>query len=166
MEHVFSVDWRTLFTPEHSVFEMVVRGTLIYLALFIIMRLFGRRQSGSLSTADLLVVVLIADAAQNGLAHEYKSVTEGVALVVTIVAWDMAIDWASFRFPALRPVLSPPALPLIKNGVLQRRNMRKEMVTEDELLSLLRQEGVESPSAVKLAQLEVDGKISVLKRKG
>jgi uncharacterized membrane protein YcaP (DUF421 family) len=164
MERLYSIDWEKFFIPEHSVLEMVARGSVMYLALFICLRFIGRRQSGSIGTADLLVVVLIADAAQNGMAHEYTSVTEGLALVLTIMAWDFVIDWANFRFPKLRAVLSSPAVCLIKDGKLQRRNMRKEMITEDELLGHLRQEGLESPSQVHLAQMEENGQISVIKK--
>jgi len=165
MEHLTSVDWQALFIPTHSILEMVVRGTLMYLAIFVLLRLLGRRQSGSLGTADILVIVLLADAAQNGMTNEYKSVTEGLALVATILAWNFVIDWLSFHVPAVRPLLSAPALCLIKDGVLQRRNMRKELITNEELLSQLREQGVESPADVKLAQLEEDGQISVVKKK-
>jgi len=166
VDRLISVDWSKLFVPEHSVLEMIVRGTLMYLALFILLRLMGRRQSGSLGTADLLVIVLIADAAQNGLARTYASVTEGIALVMTILAWDYLIDWARYRFPSWRPLLTPPALPLIRNGRLLRKNMHREFITEEELLSQLRGHGVESPSQVKRAQLEQDGRVSVVKYEG
>src|SRR5215207_10900140 len=88
---VFSVAWRDLVVPTHSVAEMVVRGTIMYLALFVLLRVILKRQSSGLGVTDLLVVVLIADAAQNGMAKEYRSVTEGVVLVATIIGWDYAL---------------------------------------------------------------------------
>jgi len=60
----------------------------MYLALFVILRFIARRQAGSFGPADLLVIVLIADAAQNGLGKDYTSVTEGIVLVLTIVGWE------------------------------------------------------------------------------
>ena len=75
------------------------------------------------------------------------------------------IDWTSFHFPKLRPFLNAPAVCLIRNGALQHRAMRKEMITKDEIMSRLREEGVESPAEVKLAQLEEDGQISVIRKK-
>jgi uncharacterized membrane protein YcaP (DUF421 family) len=166
MEYLFSIDWHRFFVPEHSILEMFVRGTVMYLVIFIFLRLIGRRINGSIGTADLLVIVMIADAAQNGMAHEYKSVTEGIALVATILLWDFILDWLSFRSPALRPLLSSPALPLVKNGVLQRANLRREMITREELMSQLREQGLESYDKVKLALLEGDGHISVIKTDG
>lgn len=163
MDNLFSIDWHAFFVPEHSILDMVARGTVMYLAIFVFLRIMGRRQSGSLATADILVIVLLADAAQNGMTHEYKSVTEGLALVLTILAWDFAIDWLCFHVPVLRRLLTAPSLCLIKDGVLQHRNMRKELITKDELLSQLREKGVESVAQVKRAQLEEDGQISVIR---
>ena len=157
------IDWREMWIPTHAILEMVVRGTIMYLALFAMLRFLGRRQTGALGTADVLVIVLLADAAQNGMSDDYKSIPEGLVLVATILAWDYAIDWLAFRVPALGKVLEPPALPLIRAGRIQRRNMRKEMITTDELMSQLREAGVESVGDVKLAQLESDGHISVVR---
>jgi uncharacterized membrane protein YcaP (DUF421 family) len=135
----------------------------MYLALFAILRFLGRRQAGHFGPADLLVIVLIADAAQNALGKDYNSITEGLALVLTIVAWDYALDWARWRFPVLRPLLSPPPLKLVENGRVLEQNLRKEMLTRDELMSQLRQEGVDDVQQVKVARMEGDGRLSVIK---
>jgi uncharacterized membrane protein YcaP (DUF421 family) len=164
MDPWFGVDWQGLLIPEHSVFEMFLRGTIMYLGLFVLLRFFGRRPAGSMTTADLLMIVLLADAAQNGMADDYKSVTEGFIVVSTIIGWNYAIDWLADRSKVMSRILHPPALPLICDGELQRRNMRREMITEDELLSQLREAGVDSPKKVKLAQLEGDGQMSVIRK--
>src|SRR5918999_876421 len=109
------IDWGKIFIPSTSVLEIILRGTAVYLFLFIILRVL-RRGAGAIGISDLLVVVLIADAAQNAMGSQYRSVTEGVVLVLTIVAWDYSFDWIGFRFPALRPLLRPSALILIKDG--------------------------------------------------
>lgn len=71
MQTLLDVDWRAVFEPALGIAEIIVRGSLMYLALFAILRFFARRQSGSFGPADLLVIVLIADAAQNGLGEDY-----------------------------------------------------------------------------------------------
>ena len=157
-------DWNSTFVPTIHLGEIVLRGTLIYLFLFVVFRLL-RREAGALSLGDLLVVTLIADAAQNAMASEYKSITEGVVLTSTIVGWDYFFDWLGVYFPRLRPILQPPLLPLIKDGEMQRRNMRKELISENELMSHLRQHGIEDIAEVKLCSLESDGHISVIERK-
>jgi uncharacterized membrane protein YcaP (DUF421 family) len=162
MDPIFHVEWAELLVPTHSILEMIVRGTLMYLALFIILRFVMKRQAGSLGIADILVIVLIADAAQNAFSKTYGSITEGVVLVLVIVFWDFVIDWASYNFPALRPILQRSPLPLVTDGKLMRRNMHREFITEEELKSQLRKQGVEDVKEVKLAQMEADGHLSVI----
>jgi len=159
-----AIDWNATFVPTIHLGEIVLRGTLIYLFLFAVFRVL-RREAGALSVGDLLVVTLIADAAQNAMASDYKSVPEGMVLISTIVAWDFFFDWLSSRFPRLQSVLLPPKLPLIQDGVIQWRNLRKEMVSEAELMSHLRQHGLEDLAQVKLCCLESDGHISVIARR-
>lgn len=159
-----SVNWHSVFVPAIGLAEIVVRGSLMYLGLFTILRIMARRQAGSFGPADLLVIVMIADAAQNGLGKDYGSVTEGLVLVLTIVAWEYLLDWISWRFPATRKYITPPSLTLIRDGRLLPENLRKEMITEEELKSQLREQDVDDYNIVKLATLEGDGRLSVLKR--
>lgn len=159
-----SIDWTAIFAPSLSLAEIVIRGSLMYLALFVILRFIARRQAGSFGPADLLVIVLIADASQNALGKEYTSVTEGIVLVLTIVAWEYLIDWLAWRFPALRPVLQVPPLQLIADGTPLQKNLAREMISDDELRAQLRQKGVSRMQTVEAAFLEGDGKLSVLMR--
>ena len=158
-----AVDWGAIFIPSGSLFELVVRGTLMYFAIFAGFRIL-RRDAGSLAIADLLVIVLVADAAQNAMAAEYKSLTEGLVLVGTIFAWDYVLDWAAYRSPAIRRVLQAPPLILVKDGHLLKRNLRQEMMTVDELRALLREHGVDDLARVKRCCLESDGQISVIQK--
>ena len=163
MRALFQIDWNAVFVPTVSVTEIVLRGSFVYLLLFFVLRML-RREAGALGISDLLVVVLIADAAQNAMSSEYKSVTEGAVLVGTIVAWDYSLDWLGYRFPALQRLLRPAPLQLIKDGRVLRQNLRKEMITMEELLGQLREQGVESVGEVKRCCLEGDGHISVIKQ--
>ncbi|SCY32637.1 DUF421 domain-containing protein [Microvirga guangxiensis] len=158
------IDWQEIFVPTHPIHEIIIRGTFTYILLFLILRFLLKRQSGVIGIADLLVIVLIADAAQNAMASEYKSITEGTILILTIVFWNYAIDWIGYRFPALQRLTRPPPLLLIKNGEMIFRNMRQEMITTEELTSQLRQQGVEHCSEVKLAYIEGDGRISIIRK--
>ncbi|MDQ4123332.1 MAG: DUF421 domain-containing protein [Acidobacteriota bacterium] len=161
-EKLFAVDWEKIFVPESSMLELVIRGTLMYFALFLTLR-FLRRGIGGIGIADLLVVVIIADAAQNGMTGDYKSITEGLVLVSTIAAWDMILDYLGFQSPTIERFLRPRPLPLIKNGIIIRRNMRRETVTEEELFAQLRLQGILNIKKVKEARLEGDGKLSIIK---
>src|SRR5262245_65712599 len=156
-----SINWHQIFVPTGSLLELVVRSSLMYLLILAGFRLF-RRDAGSLSVSDLLVVVLIADAAQNGMAGEYKSLTEGVVIVGTIFAWNYALDWLAYRSRFVYWLLHPPSLLLVRNGQIQYRNLRSQLITKDDLLEQLREQGVESIGSVKKCYLESDGRMSVI----
>ena len=156
------MDWKSIFLPETPLLEIFLRGSVMYITLFILLRLVLKRQTGSLRMTDLLLITLIADASQNAMAGDYKSVPDGILLVGTIMFWNYAFDWLAFRFSRLRRLIEPPPLPLIKDGKLLRRNMRSEMITEEELMSQIREEGLENMGEVKAASIESDGHISVV----
>ncbi|MGH9902099.1 MAG: DUF421 domain-containing protein, partial [Pyrinomonadaceae bacterium] len=143
MNSHFSIDWRTVFVPGVPIVETVLRGTLVYLALFALMRLVFKREAGTLRLPDLLMVVLIADAAQNAMARDYPSITDGLILVATIIFWNYALDWLAYRFPRVGRIIHPLPLLVVRDGRLLRKNMWQELITEDELMSQLREQGVE-----------------------
>jgi uncharacterized membrane protein YcaP (DUF421 family) len=155
------MEWSRLFVPSGSLVEVFVRGSIVYLLLFAAMRLLPRRQIGGLASSDVLIVVLIADAVQQAMAGDYKSITEGLALAATIFGWANAVDWLDYRFPRLHLATAGP-LPVVRNGRLLRRNLVREQVTEEEVLAALRQLGLESTRGVAVAYIEGDGRFSVL----
>jgi uncharacterized membrane protein YcaP (DUF421 family) len=162
---LWSVDWRAIFVPSGSLLELVVRGSLMYLLILAALRMF-RRDAGSLAMSDLLVVVLIADAAQNGMAGEYRSLTEGVVLVATIFTWNYSLDWLAYRSRFIYWLLNPPPLLLVRQGRIQQRNLRAQLITRDDLMEQLREQGVEDLEEVKTCWLESDGRLSVIKVNG
>jgi uncharacterized membrane protein YcaP (DUF421 family) len=157
-------DLGSLFRFDVDPLEIVLRGTLIYWFLFALFRWVLRRDVGSLGIADVLLLVLIADASQNAMAGGYETVAEGMVLVATLAGWNLFVDWISFRYPWSRRFLQPPPLKLVENGQLHRRAMRRELVTTDELMSKLREQGVRDLGEVELAYMESDGEITVIRR--
>lgn len=157
------MDWHSIFTPTIPVLEIVFRGTVIYLCLFFMLRVL-RREAGGVGISDLLVVVLVADASQNAMASEYKSITEGLVLVGTIAFWAYFLDWLGYRFTVIERLLRPAPLLLIRNGRLLRQNMKRELIREEELMSQLRENGLTQLGEVKKCYMEGDGRISIVKR--
>ncbi len=151
-----------MFVPSGNLLELVVRGSIMYLLLLTGLRLF-RREPGSLSTPDLLVVVIIADAAQNGMSGEYRSITEGAVLVATVFGWNYLLDWLAYRFPWMHRLLHPHPLLLIQNGRVVQRNLKAELLTREDLLEQLRQQGVDRVDQVRRCYVESDGHLSVLR---
>ncbi|HEX2197789.1 MAG TPA: YetF domain-containing protein [Burkholderiales bacterium] len=158
------MDWSELFGLSVSPWELIVRGSAMYLFLFVLFRVVVKRRVGSVGMADILILVIVADAAQNGMAGEYRSITDGFILVATLIAWNMSIDWLTYRFPALQNVLEPPPLLLIDNGRVLWRHLRQELISQGELETKLREHGITDPRDVAKAYIESDGQVTVLKK--
>ncbi|MDT0356451.1 DUF421 domain-containing protein [Herbaspirillum huttiense F1] len=159
------IQWDDLISFSVSPLEIIIRGTLIYLFLFVFFRFVLRRDAGNVGVGDFLLVVIIADASQNGMSGDSDTVPDALLLVVTLMAWNYLIDIASYHSAALRKVLEPRPLILVKNGKLMRRNMRKEFVTTEEIEAKVRESNATSLNEIELMTRESDGEISVLKRR-
>ncbi len=157
-------DFESVFRLDVNAFELVMRTSIIYLGLILAMRALGRRESGSLELPELLMVVLIADGVQNGMAGSYQSVTGALIVAGTLIGWNFVLDWLSYNFALCRDLLRPKPLTLVQDGRYVRNNMRREMVTKDELDALLRTQGVEDLQDVKIARLEPHGDLSVIRK--
>lgn len=166
MEGLSTIDWGELFGLSVSPWELIIRGTAMYWFLFLIFRVVVRRDIGAVGIADVLILVIVADASQNAMSGEYRTISDGMILVATLIGWNVALDWLSYLSPAFRRLAEPSPILLIKEGRILRRNMRRELITDDELWSKLRQSGVKSLDEVKEAYIESDGQISVIKKGG
>lgn len=159
------VDWDLLLLDNSPPLEIFLRGTVMYLVLFGLLRAVLKRETGGIAVTDLLVVVLLADASQNAMAGEYTSIPDGVLLVATIIFWSHALNWLGYRFPRIQRLVHPKPLVLIEDGQPIHRNLKKELLTPDELMSLLRLQGVEEIREVRRAYMEGDGRVSVVTRR-
>jgi uncharacterized membrane protein YcaP (DUF421 family) len=159
---MFGVDWQSVFMPDTPVLEIVVRGTVMYLSLFFLLRFVLRREAGALGITDLLVIVLIADAAQNGMAGDYQSISDGLILVVTLVVWAYILNWLSFNSSFFRKVIRPPRVLLVRDGRPIDGALEKEKISMDELMGEVRTHGIDDLRRVKRAYIESDGMISVI----
>lgn len=155
-------DLEALFGLSVNPFELVIRGTLIYLGLILLFRFVLRRDFGQLGVADVLFIVLIADAAQNGMAGEYRTIADAVVLLGTLALWNLALDWASYRFKPVRKLFEAPPVELVKDGRILRHNLRRQWVTVEELMSKVREQGVTDLARIKRAVLEPDGEFSIV----
>jgi uncharacterized membrane protein YcaP (DUF421 family) len=152
-----------LFTPAATLLEIFLRGTIIYLVLFAMLRFLVRRGSvASASMTDFLLLLLISNAVQNALIGDSNSITDGILLVAVVIFWSYAIDWLSLRSNSIRRFAYPRPVKLVENGKLLQKNMQQELITEEQLYSLLRQQGIEDINEVKEAQIEPNGQISIV----
>jgi uncharacterized membrane protein YcaP (DUF421 family) len=160
----FNFDLAGVFSFSVSPLELVLRGTLMFWFLFIVFRFILRRDVGSLGISDFLFVVILGDAAQNGMIGSATSAIDGMVLIGTLVFWSYMLDFMSFQFPVMQRFTSAPRLCLVRDGKFLRRNMRREFITDEELNAKIRQEGVEDIATVKRMYLEADGEISLIRQ--
>src|SRR5918996_890182 len=109
-------DWQELFGLSISPWELIVRGTAVYWFLVLVFRFFLRRDTGSVGMADILLLVIIADAAQNAMAGEYRSISDGLILISTIIGWKLVNDPLGYYSPKLRRLFEPEEIQLIRDG--------------------------------------------------
>lgn len=158
------VDWQALLGP-HYVAENILRATLIYWMLFLLLRFLPNRKTGGIGATDLLVVVLLANAVQTAMMRESTAITDAAVQVGTILGWSVAFDYLGAHVPALRSLLRSAPVEIIRDGEVQRRNLRREFITEDELDAQLRLQHVDDVREVSRAFVEHDGRISVIRRR-
>jgi uncharacterized membrane protein YcaP (DUF421 family) len=159
------IDWDQVLGFTVSPLELFVRGTLTYFFLFAMFRFIVRRDTGTLGPSDLLVLVIIADAAQNAMAGEYQSVPDGFVLIGTIIGWSYALNWLSFRYVWWRRFVLPRPVCIVKDGVKQDVMLRRELIADEELGEMLREHGIEDIREVKRAYLEPDGNVTVIRKR-
>src|SRR5690606_25133674 len=132
--------------------------------ILLLFRVLPRRIGGEMAMMDLILVLLITEAATHSLGG-YSPVTEGFIVIGTMMAWNYLFNFLSYYVPFVEKMVSPPPLQIIKNGKLLKRNMRREYLTEEELTDHLRLEGFDDLGKVKAAFVEGDGKISVIAKR-
>jgi uncharacterized membrane protein YcaP (DUF421 family) len=148
----------------HGVGEIALRTTVVYLVVLLLLRLAGKRELGQMSVFDLTVILLVANAVQNAMVGPDTSVVGGLTAAVVLIVINFAVAVGSVWFPGLQRLVEPPPTPLVKDGAIDRRAMRRELVTREELDTAMREHGVEDIGKISLATLEADGNISIVTR--
>ena len=110
--------------------------------------------------------MLVAEAAANGLSGEYSGIPDGLLLVATILFWSVALDAIAYRWPRFRGMLKSGPTPLIEDGRINQRALRREFMHRDELMAQIRLRGTTDAGDVALAYLEPNGMVSVIRKDG
>jgi uncharacterized membrane protein YcaP (DUF421 family) len=142
--------------------DLVLRTTAIFLFIFFMTRMIGRRELGSLEPFDLILLIVIGDLVQQGVTQDDYSVTGAFIVIATIALLTVALSYLNFRVRPLRGVLEGHPIVLIENGRPIERNLRRERLTLDDLTESARLQQVENLEDVRLAVLETNGNISVI----
>lgn len=156
------MDWSVILPPSESILELIARGSITFLLLVLLLRLVGQRESGGLGITDLLVVVLMADAASAGMTGNADTIGDGLVLAATMLFWSVTLDGIAYRWPAIAHLVKARPRPLVLDGRLDRRVMRREFITEEEVLTQLRLHGYSDIDMIARAYLEPNGMISIV----
>jgi uncharacterized membrane protein YcaP (DUF421 family) len=144
--------------------DIALRSIFVFFFIYLVTRVVGRRELSTLEPFDLLLLIVVGDAMQQGLTQDDYSVTGGLIVILTFAVLQVGISYASFRFPRLRPVLEGEPLVLLENGRPIDRNLRRERLTVEELASAARQHEIAHLEDVQWAVLETSGEISFIKK--
>lgn len=140
--------------------EIVIRAAIAFFILWLITRAAGRATLGELSSFDLLLFVTMGDLIQQGITMNDTSLVGGVLAVGTIAVLSVAMGYAGARWPKFGRLVDGKPIIVVHNGKIDRRALRREQVSPDELAAMARQSQFESFDDIRLAILEADGRIS------
>ncbi len=144
--------------------DIVLRGVFVFVFLYVLMRMIGRRELSSLEPFDLILLIVLGDAVQQGLTQDDYSLTGAFLAIGTIAIMQVTVSYANFRFPKLRPVLDGEPIVVVQDGKPIEKNLRRERVTIDDLAAAARQQNIAKIEDVQWAVMETSGAISFIKK--
>jgi uncharacterized membrane protein YcaP (DUF421 family) len=144
--------------------DIVLRAIVIFAFLLVLTRIIGRRELSSLQPFDLILLIVLGDAVQQGLTQDDYSLTGALLAVGTIAVLQVFVSWVGYRFPRTRPVLEGTPIIVVENGKVIERNLRRERLDVDEVAEQARLQGIAKLSDIKWAVLETNGSISFIKQ--
>lgn len=139
-----------------------LRATFVYFFLLVIVRLLGKREIGAASAFDLVVALILGEVVDE-IIYADVTILQGVVAIGVVAIWHLVNSWASYKSDFIDKLTGAPPTVLVKNGQIQRKNLAKERMNEEELFSQLRMMGVDDAKEVKQATLEPNGQVSVIK---
>ncbi|HZQ63802.1 MAG TPA: DUF421 domain-containing protein [Gaiellaceae bacterium] len=142
--------------------DLALRAVALFCFVYLLTRIIGRRELSSLEPFDLILLIVIGDAIQQGLTQDDYSVTGAVIVVGTFGVLQVFVSFLSYRFPKLRPVLDGEPIVIVQDGSPIERNLKRERLTVEEIMVEARQQQVASLDDIAWAVLETNGKLSII----
>jgi uncharacterized membrane protein YcaP (DUF421 family) len=146
--------------------DLVIRAAVAFLFVYLLTRIIGRRELSSMQPFDLIMLVMIGDLVQQGVTQNDFSVTGALLVGSTITLLTVAVSYASFRFPRLRPALDGDPVIVVEDGKPIERNLKRNRITLEELAAAARLSQLDSLDDVRWAVLETNGQISFIPKPG
>ena len=146
--------------------DIVLRATVIFVALYFLVRLMGKRELGQMTPFELIVLIVIGDLIQQGVTQNDFSLTGAIIAISTIAFLALAMSWASYLWPRAERLLEGEPRVIVRDGELLTGNLRRNRLTRNEIESEMRLAGIAHMRTVKWAILEPRGKISFIEQGG
>jgi len=143
--------------------DLVLRATVVFAFILLLTRVIGKRELGSLQPFDLVLLIVLGDALQQGLTQDDYSLTGAILVVGTIAVLQVFVSWLSYRFPRARPILDGEPIIIVQDGEASERNLKRERLTIEEVAEEARRQQIAHLSEVQFAILETSGAISFIK---
>ena len=144
--------------------DIALRATVIFIGLYLLMRLMGKRELAQLTPFELIVLIVIGDLIQQGVTQNDFSVTGAIIAVSTIAFLAMAMSWATYLWPAVERLLEGEPRVIMRDGEILTANLHRSRLTRAEIESEMRLAGIGKVADVAWAILEPRGKISFIQR--
>ena len=144
--------------------DIVLRAVALYVFVVFIMRIIGRREISTLTPFDLVLLIVLGDAIQQGLTQDDYSVTGAIVAVSTLAVMQVITSYISYRVKPFRKILKGEPIILIEDGKLLNQNMRRERITADDVAEEMRTQQIATFDEVQWAILESNGTISFIKK--
>jgi uncharacterized membrane protein YcaP (DUF421 family) len=145
--------------------DLAIRAILLYLFVIFVMRVVGRRELSSLTAFDLVLLIVLGDAIQQGLTQSDYSVTGAVIVVSTFAVLQVVTSYLGFKSKRVRSVLQGQPIVLIEDGRLVDRNLRRQRLTPADVAEEMRLQQIMSFTDVAWAILESNGRISFIEKR-
>jgi uncharacterized membrane protein YcaP (DUF421 family) len=142
--------------------DLAIRAVVLFCFVYLLTRIIGRRELSSMEPFDLILLIVIGDAIQQGLTQDDYSVTGAFIVIGTFAILQILISYLSYRFPRLRPALDGEPIVVVQDGQAIEKNMKRERITVEEVMVEARLQQVASLDQIAWAVLETSGKISVI----
>jgi uncharacterized membrane protein YcaP (DUF421 family) len=142
--------------------DLAIRAVALFCFVYMLTRIIGRRELSSMEPFDLILLIVIGDAIQQGLTQDDYSVTGALIVIGTFAVLQILISYLSYRFPRLRPALDGEPMVVVQDGKAIEKNMKRERITVEEVMVQARLQQVASLDQIAWAVLETSGKISII----
>jgi uncharacterized membrane protein YcaP (DUF421 family) len=156
--------WHHVWHLDLTVAEKAIRPILIYVFLIVVLRLIGKRELGQTNTLDLVVLLLVANAVQNGIIGNDLSVTGAFIGAGVLFALNETLNRITYQFPWAEKLIDGEPTILIKDGMPVEKAMRRSGISLTELLASARRQGFADLSEVQTAILETNGVVSMFRK--